>query len=103
MPMSNQKSSRNCKKDTSGYGSGPDRKRAGNTGDMSIYAECLQTDTTLKDISKNLKPGETLILDIGNNCFNQADEIYDTLVMRGYDVKRSVKHGRNQIFVSKKP
>ena len=102
--MSNQKSGKNCKKDASGYETGLDKKYAGNTqdSDMPEYAESLQTDTTLNEISKNLKPGETLILDIGNNYFNQADEIYDTLVMRGYEVKKSVKNGRNQILVSKK-
>ncbi|MGE5614123.1 MAG: hypothetical protein ACM3XR_06925 [Bacillota bacterium] len=101
--MSSQKSSRNYKKNAAAYGTGPDRNCADNTRDMPIYAESLQTDTTLNEISENLKPGETLILDIGNNYFNQADEIYDTLVMRGYDVKKSVKNGRNQILVSKKP
>jgi hypothetical protein len=103
MPMTSQKPGKSCKKDASGYGTGPDRKCAENTGDMPIYAENLQTEATLNEISKNLKPGETLILDIGNNYFNQADEIYDTLVMRGYDVKKSVNNGRNQILVSKRP
>lgn len=67
-----------------------------------INAESLQTETTLNEISSELKPGETLILDIGNNYFNQTDEIYDTLVMRGYDVKKSYKNGRNQIIVSRR-
>ncbi len=66
-----------------------------------INAESLQIDTTLSDISRELKPGETLVLDIGNNYFEQTDEIYDTLVMRGYDVKKSFKNGRNQILVSR--
>jgi tRNA splicing endonuclease len=68
-----------------------------------INAESLQTDTTLNDISKELRPGETLVLDIGNNYFEQTDEIYDTLVMRGYDVRKSFKNGRNQILVSRSP
>ena len=72
-------------------------------GDRIINAESLNIDTTLNDISNELRPGETLILDIGNNYFNQTDEIYDTLVMRGYDVRKSFKNGRNQIIVSKKP
>lgn len=67
-----------------------------------INAESLNIDTTLKEISKELRPGETLILDIGNNYFNQTDEIYDTLVLRGYDVRKSFRNGRNQIIVSKK-
>lgn len=68
-----------------------------------INAESLQIDTTLNDISKELRPGETLVLDIGNNYFEQTDEIYDTLVMRGYDVRKSFKNGRNQILVSRSP
>ncbi len=67
-----------------------------------INAESLQIDTTLNEISKELRPGETLILDIGNNYFEQTDEIYDTLVMRGYDVRKSFRNGRNQIMVSRK-
>lgn len=71
-------------------------------GGRVVNAESLQIDTTLNEISSELKPGETLILDIGNNYFEQTDEIYDTLVMRGYDVRKSFKNGRNQIVVSKK-
>jgi tRNA splicing endonuclease len=68
-----------------------------------INAESLQIDSTLNEISRELKPGETLVLDIGNNYFEQTDEIYDTLVMRGYEVKKSFKNGRNQILVSRNP
>ncbi|AUS94996.1 hypothetical protein CDQ84_12970 [Clostridium thermosuccinogenes] len=64
-----------------------------------INAENLNIDATLEDISKNLGRGETLILDVGNNYFNQTDRIYDTLVTRGYDVKKSFKNGRNQIII----
>jgi len=67
-----------------------------------INAEDFQTDTTLNDISKELRPGETLILDIGDSHFEQTDEIYDTLVMRGYDVRKSFKNGKHQIYVSRK-
>lgn len=72
--------------------------------DMTINTEGINTniDITLEKLSEELKLHETLILDIGNNYFHQADEIYDTLVMRGYDVKKSFKNGRNQILVSKK-
>lgn len=66
-----------------------------------VNAESLNIDSTLNEISNSLKTGETLILDIGNNYFNQADVIYDTLVMRGYDVHKSFRNGRNQITVSK--
>jgi len=71
--------------------------------DRTLNAESLNIDTTLNEISNELKPGETLVLDIGNNYFHQTDEIYDTLVMRGYEVKKSFKNGRNQIIISKRP
>lgn len=70
--------------------------------EKTINAESLNLDTTLSEISGELRPGETLVLDIGNNYFNQTDEIYDTLVMRGYEVRKSFRNGRNQIIVSKK-
>lgn len=70
--------------------------------DMVINAENLQIESTLHELSNELRPGETMILDIGNNFFNQTDEIYDTLVMRGYEVRKFFKNGRNQIIVSKK-
>ncbi len=70
--------------------------------DNIVNAESLNIDSTLEEISRELKTDETLILDIGNNYFNQTDVIYDTLVLRGYDVKKSFRNGRNQILVSKK-
>lgn len=73
-----------------------------NNEDKTINAENLNIDTTLNEISHELKPGETLVLDIGNNYFHQTDEIYDTLVMRGYEVRKSFRNGRNQIIVNKK-
>jgi hypothetical protein len=66
-----------------------------------VNAESQNIDNTLENISKELELGETLILDIGNNYFNQTDEIYDTLIMRGYDVRKSFLNGRNQIVVRK--
>ncbi|HOQ06860.1 MAG TPA: hypothetical protein PLP87_03495 [Clostridiales bacterium] len=66
-----------------------------------MNAESLQIDATLNEISRELKPGETLILDIGNNYFEQVDEIYDTLVLRGYNVRKTFRNGRNQIVVSR--
>ncbi len=59
-------------------------------------------DSTLEEISRELKSGETLILDVGNNYFEQTDVIYDTLVMQGYNVKKSFRNGRNQIIVNNK-
>ena len=70
--------------------------------EKTVNAENLNIDATLDSISRELKTGETLILDIGNNYFNQTDEIYDTLVLRGYDVRKSFKNGRNQIIVSRR-
>lgn len=67
-----------------------------------INAENLNIDSTLDEISRELKGNDTLILDIGNNYFDQTDTIYDTLVMRGYEVKKSFKNGRNQIIVVNK-
>lgn len=89
--------------DASGDNSCRSRSYAGSMEEERIVnAENLNVDTTLQEVSCELKPGETLILDIGNNYFHQTDEIYDTLVMRGYEVKKSFKNGRNQIVVSKK-
>lgn len=67
-----------------------------------VNAENLNIDSTLAEISRELKADETLILDVGNNYFDQTDVIYDTLVLRGYDVKKTFKNGRNQIIVSRK-
>lgn len=67
-----------------------------------VNAESLNIDNTLQEVSQKLQYGETLVLDVGNNYFEQTDVIYDTLVMRGYDVKKSFKNGRNQIIVQKK-
>jgi len=65
-----------------------------------INAESLNIDSTLEEISKALQHNETLVLDVGNNYFNQTDIIYDTLVTRGYDVRKSFRNGRNQIIVT---
>ena len=74
-----------------------------NNEEKTINAENLNYEASLSDISKELRPGETLILDIGNNYFHQADEIFDTLVMQGFDVRKSFRNGRNQVVVSRKP
>lgn len=73
-----------------------------NNDEKIINAESINIDSTLEQISKELKSNETLILDIGNNYFNQTDAIYDTLVLRGYDVKKSFRNGRNQVIVANK-
>ncbi|HOM03196.1 MAG TPA: hypothetical protein PLH43_10255 [Acetivibrio sp.] len=70
--------------------------------DKIINAENLNIDATLEKLSSELKPDETLILDVGKNSLLQTDKIYDTLIMRGYDVRKSSKSGRNQILVTKK-
>lgn len=70
--------------------------------DKVINGESLNVDATLEQISKEIRPGETLILDIGYNNFHQADEVFDTLVMRGYDVRKTFRNGRNQILVYRK-
>jgi len=74
-----------------------------NQDEKTVNAENLNFEASLNDISRDLGPGETLILDIGNNYFHQADEIFDTLVMQGFDVRKSFKNGRNQVVVSRKP
>jgi len=65
-----------------------------------INAENLNVDATLDSISAQLKSDQTLILDVGNNYFNQTDIIYDKLIMRGFDVRKTFRNGRNQIVVS---
>lgn len=66
-----------------------------------VNAENLNIETTLESITDELQAGETLILDVGNNYFEQTDIIYDTLVMKGYDVRKSFRNGRNQIIVNR--
>jgi hypothetical protein len=69
--------------------------------DNAVNAENLDIDSTLEEISRELKADETLVLDIGNNFQNQSDIIYDTLVLKGYNVKKMFRNGKNQIVVSK--
>lgn len=47
-------------------------------GEKIINAENMNVDATLEKLSNELKPGETLILDVENNYFEQTDKIYDT-------------------------
>ncbi|MDD4494014.1 MAG: hypothetical protein PHV32_06645 [Eubacteriales bacterium] len=59
-------------------------------------------DASLDEISMELKPGETLILDVSDCNVKQTDVIYDKLVTRGYNVKKSHRNGQEQVVVSKK-
>ncbi len=65
-----------------------------------INAENLNASNTLEIIQSKLKPGETLILDIGNNYFHQVDKLYDTIFSNGYYVRKTQFNGRNQLLVS---
>ncbi len=65
-----------------------------------INFESLNDKNTLEVVQNRLKPGETLILDIGNNYFHQADRVYDILSKNGYYVRKTVVNGRNQLLVA---
>ncbi len=67
-----------------------------------LNAETLDVDATLDTISRELKSGETLILDISNASHHQTDVIYDKLITRGYEVKKLFSDGKNQILISRK-
>ena len=49
----------------------------------------MDMDSTLEELSMQLKVNETLILDIEDDSQNQTDVIYDTLVLKGYSVIRN--------------
>ncbi|PYG85030.1 hypothetical protein LY28_03390 [Ruminiclostridium sufflavum DSM 19573] len=65
-----------------------------------INSEKLNEANALEIVGDKLKPGETLILDIGNNYFHQADKLYDILANNGYYVRKTFVNGRNQLLVS---
>jgi len=65
-----------------------------------INTESLNEANTLELVGSKLKPGETLILDIGNNYFQQADKLYDILSNNGYYVRKTLVNGRNQLLVA---
>ncbi|OPX42437.1 hypothetical protein CLHUN_37350 [Ruminiclostridium hungatei] len=65
-----------------------------------INFESLNDKNTLELVQDRLKPGETLILDIGNNYFHQADKVYDILSKNGYYVRKTLVNGRNQLLVA---
>jgi hypothetical protein len=68
--------------------------------DNIINTESLNETNTLEVVGSKLKPGETLILDIGNNYYHQADNLYETLTNNGYYVRKTLVNGRNQLLVS---
>lgn len=84
-----------------GVGAMHNENKSYHNDDKVINGENLNIDTTLEQIAKEIKPGETLIIDIGNNYFHQTDEIFDVLILRGYDVKKTYRNGRNQLIVKK--
>lgn len=65
-----------------------------------INSENLNETNTLEIVQSKLKPGETLILDIGNNYFHQVDNLYNVLATNGYYVRKTLVNGRNQLLVS---
>lgn len=65
-----------------------------------INTESLNDENTLSMVRNKIKPGETLILDIGNNYFHQTDHLYTMLVNSGYYVRKTVVNGRNQLLVA---
>ena len=69
---------------------------------MTFDGKAVDIDATLDEISEELKPGETLVLDVSDCDIRQTDVIYDTLVMKGYDVKRSHNKGKDQVVVLKR-
>lgn len=65
-----------------------------------INFESLSDKNALEVVQNRLKPGETLILDIGNNYFKQTDKIYDILSKQGYYVRKTLVNGRSQLLVA---
>lgn len=67
-----------------------------------INAENLNENNTLSVVQYKLKPGETIILDVGYNYFHQADKLYEMLINEGYYVRKTFVNGRNQLLVAQK-
>ncbi|AEY68195.1 hypothetical protein [Clostridium sp. BNL1100] len=67
-----------------------------------INAENLNENNTLSVVQDKLKPGDTMILDVGYNYFHQADKLYEMLVNEGYYVRKTFVNGRNQLLVAQK-
>ena len=65
-----------------------------------LNAESLTEENAISTVSSRLRPGETLILDIGNNYFHQTDKLYDILFQNGFYVRKTLVNGRNQLLVA---
>lgn len=65
-----------------------------------INLESINDSSTLDIVKSRLKPGETLILDIGNNYYNQTDKLFEELASNGYYVRKTLVNGRNQLLVA---
>ncbi len=63
--------------------------------------QMVNMDSSFDDIIHDLQQGETLVLDVGDSKPWDTDEIYDKLVMQGYNVKKSFLNGRQSIIVSR--
>ncbi len=61
----------------------------------------MDLDSTLEELSMQLKVNETLILDIEDDSQNQTDVIYDTLVLKGYSVIRNFIKGKSVIIINR--
>ena len=69
-------------------------------GEVDTNEESI-VDSSLKDIILELRQGETIVFDVGDNEPGDSDEIFDTLVMKGFNVKNTFLNGRHSIIVSK--
>ncbi len=60
----------------------------------------MNIEATLEEITMNLEPGHTLILDVTDDNHEQNDFIFDSLVTRGYNVKRIYTEGVCQLVIT---
>ncbi len=67
-----------------------------------VNAENLNENNTLSVVQDKLKPGETMILDVGYNYFHQVDKLYEILSNEGYYVRKTFVNGRNQLLVAQR-
>lgn len=65
-----------------------------------VNFESLNGNNALEVIQGKLKPGETLILDIGYNYYNQVDKLYEELEYNGFYVRKTFVNGRDQLLVA---
>ncbi len=68
--------------------------------DNVINAESMDEQNALSVVTSKLMPGETLILDVGNNYYHQVDKLFNALVDNGYYVRKTLVNGRNQLLVA---